>query len=89
MLARCYTCGSPEQVQWHHLDWDHGNNSTGNLVPLCQRCHSAVHGRCGHMTRSELEVVRLQVIAREPQRFQRTPEAPVSTLVGQLDLFED
>jgi len=86
MLRRCSTCGSTVDVQRHHIDWSHGNNAANNLIGLFQRCHSAVHGKTGHMTRQELEAVRAAVLARDPARFAAS-ETEVQPLRGQLNLF--
>jgi 5-methylcytosine-specific restriction endonuclease McrA len=28
----------------HHIDYDKNNAALGNLIALCQRCHSRMHG---------------------------------------------
>lgn len=44
---RCYYCdfsfGSSTYFEVHHLDHDHQNVDPGNLVPICEMCHSAFH----------------------------------------------
>lgn len=48
----CQRCGISEKkslrkLHWslcvHHVDCDKNNNSEGNLIPLCVRCHRQVH----------------------------------------------
>ena len=41
----CRTKG--KDVQIHHIDGSHSNNSTGNLAVVCPDCHSKVTGRRG------------------------------------------
>lgn len=40
---RCQTCGSPNRLHVHHIDTDKLNNDQGNLITLCNSCHSQVH----------------------------------------------
>lgn len=44
---RCAGCdfafGTSDQFELHHLDGDHANNDTSNLVPICEMCHAAFH----------------------------------------------
>jgi 5-methylcytosine-specific restriction endonuclease McrA len=45
---RCTRCGSTDRVETHHAvarPGQPGDNSEGNLVVLCQRCHLAQHSR--------------------------------------------
>lgn len=43
----CYNCGSTDGLEWHHIVplSKGGKNIVSNLVPLCSKCHSLVHGR--------------------------------------------
>ncbi len=43
---RCACCGSRHRIQVHHVIWvsQGGKTEFENLVPLCRRCHSLVHG---------------------------------------------
>ena len=43
--TECVNCGSGENVQYHHIVpiCVGGTNNTANIVPLCERCHQAVH----------------------------------------------
>lgn len=43
----CLACGGPRH-EIHHRDGDPFNNHPMNLIPLCHRCHKAVH----HMDRT-------------------------------------
>lgn len=44
---QCRSCGSRENVTVHHLVWRSygGQTVEGNLVSLCEGCHSLVHAR--------------------------------------------
>lgn len=68
--ACCGLCGSRMELHRHHLDWDHSNNSSSNVVLLCQRCHTVLHNKVGYVTLEELTAVRKQVMARDPSRFE-------------------
>jgi len=41
---RCVICGCTSRICVHHIDGDVHNYKLRNLVPLCHRCHWAVHG---------------------------------------------
>lgn len=41
----CVLCASTHRVMVHHIDTDTSNNSLSNLVPLCSKCHRALHAR--------------------------------------------
>lgn len=43
-LHRCERCGA-RAIDRHHVDGDTGNNSLGNVVCLCRRCHMIEDGR--------------------------------------------
>lgn len=68
----CGLCGSHKELHRHHIDWDHTNNSSPNVVILCQRCHAVLHNEVGYITREELALVREQVMARDPSLFKTT-----------------
>ena len=46
---RCECCGlskwmdKPIPLELHHIDFDHHNNSLGNLQILCANCHMQAH----------------------------------------------
>lgn len=42
----CINCGSNDGVEYHHIVpiANGGTNKIQNIVPLCCRCHQAVHG---------------------------------------------
>jgi len=45
-MKHCYLCGSPYQIEWHHiLSNSNRNKSTlyKLIVPLCRNCHREVH----------------------------------------------
>lgn len=39
----CEKCGGNERISIHHKDRDRSNNSPGNLMTLCNRCHRTLH----------------------------------------------
>ena len=59
----CFLCGSKENIEEHHVDWQHRNNRSGNQIPLCKRCHVELH-TVGFLSREELEALRLVVMDR-------------------------
>ena len=46
---RCEDCGKAGRLQTHHKvpKWKGGDDSPGNLIVLCGRCHLAAHRRLG------------------------------------------
>jgi hypothetical protein len=66
--GRCYLCDSQENLERHHVDWHHDNDSRDNLVTLCHRCHMELH-RAGYLSLQELDGIRDKI------RAERTPEA--------------
>jgi predicted DNA-binding protein YlxM (UPF0122 family) len=47
---KCKLCGNGSILRLviHHMDSNHNNNNKLNLITLCNRCHSSLHGskRC-------------------------------------------
>lgn len=41
--GKCTFCGSTENLHVHHIDKNHGNNTTENLMVLCASCHKKLH----------------------------------------------
>lgn len=39
----CEECGSIENIDMHHIDYDNKNNSDNNLILLCRICHRNKH----------------------------------------------
>lgn len=39
----CRICNKDYELHVHHIDYNRMNNSTSNLVTLCEPCHRAVH----------------------------------------------
>ncbi len=50
----CKFCGTAKNVQVHHIDGNHDNNTANNRVRLCQRCHSLVHKYLGVASPDEI-----------------------------------
>ena len=44
--AECVNCGSNENIEYHHIVplCVGGTNKLTNIVPVCIRCHKAIHG---------------------------------------------
>lgn len=67
----CCNCGSDIRVEYHHIVplFRGGTNKLSNIVPLCNRCHKAVHyGRHLSEYRSSEHMGR-------PRKATLTPEA--------------
>jgi hypothetical protein len=41
--AFCQYSGTHRALEVHHIDGDHSNNETGNLLVLCTNCHREAH----------------------------------------------
>ena len=41
----CLRCGGGQDLQLHHVDYDHFNNSYENKRVLCASCHIGLHRR--------------------------------------------
>ena len=41
--SKCLNCGSDEDVTIHHENGNLEDNSLGNLVALCRKCHNELH----------------------------------------------
>lgn len=64
----CGLCGCENELHRHHIDWDHSNNSTDNVIIICANCHAELH-KIGFMSKVELLEVRKKVETRDPARF--------------------
>lgn len=42
-IKECCHCKSTSDLEVHHIDFNHSNNSPENLVALCRECHVEVH----------------------------------------------
>lgn len=44
--CECVNCGSTEMIEYHHIVpiCQGGTNKMSNIVPVCNRCHKAIHG---------------------------------------------
>ena len=40
---KCFLCDSEENIEEHHIDWNHKNNSPSNRLLLCKRCQVEIH----------------------------------------------
>ena len=41
----CEICGSSENLEVHHIDFNHGNNDVSNLITACESCHRRIHSQ--------------------------------------------
>ena len=50
-MKKCIRCGATEDLVIHHRDGFHGVFFPSDVVILCRRCHSEIHGkaRCGKL----------------------------------------
>jgi hypothetical protein len=44
-IGPCAKCGEKKSER-HHIDDNPHNNSPQNIMPLCRRCHTIIHGKC-------------------------------------------
>lgn len=53
--TKCINCGSEEDIAYHHIVplSVGGTNNLSNIVPVCERCHKAIHG---HRTRETYKI---------------------------------
>jgi HNH endonuclease. len=62
----CYLCGREDELEVHHLNWHHEDDTPSNLVVVCQPCHKELH-KVGYLSLDELNGIRDKV------RAERTP----------------
>ena len=42
--CKCYCCNRIYlKLEVHHINGDNKDNSEGNLIPICNRCHRCIH----------------------------------------------
>ena len=39
----CWICGSEEKLNVHHIDFNHNDNNSTNIIVVCKRCHGKLH----------------------------------------------
>tara|TARA_Y100000310_G_scaffold343880_1_gene453665 strand:- start:12051 stop:12587 length:537 start_codon:yes stop_codon:yes gene_type:complete len=71
ITRKCEICGFDKIVEMHHIDHNHSNNSSDNLVGLCPNHHKMIH-RLDYQEEiyQTLEEKRFKV----PKRYQKTSE---------------
>ena len=43
-IGKCQLCNSKENLQVHHLNYEHvGNESKKDVICICKRCHKNIH----------------------------------------------
>lgn len=47
-IQECCHCKSTNDLEVHHVDFNHENNKPQNLVGLCHSCHVAIHRKRTH-----------------------------------------
>ena len=63
--VRCQDCGSHNNLEVHHRDRNHFNNSDDNLILLCKPCHAQEH-----LNNGQPEIARLIL---SPRKYRRRP----------------
>ena len=74
LAGRCFACGSqPKRLHIHHIiQVQHGGRNTEkNLVPICGKCHRAIHP----WMHKEQPVVRALVTMEGPRLVRKRPLA--------------
>ena len=51
---RCVVCDEYNIIEVHHLDENHENNSSDNLIPLCPTHHKYWHSRYRHLIEKQV-----------------------------------
>jgi ribosomal protein S14 len=95
LRSPCRVCGSPRGLQTHHINWDHADNTSTNLMSLCEYCHQQTT-RLGKDLFDELLAkadnipgIRKQLRARSDERYQSLPQyRKTSTGGGRHDGFQ-
>lgn len=59
-IKKCFICDSEEQVEEHHIDWNHENDAEENRIFLCKKHHVNCH-RIGHISLDEFKDMREEV----------------------------
>lgn len=67
----CIVCRASNNIQVHHIDGNHKNNSVENRIDLCARCHTELHRNGGYadLTRGILIGLRAKVDKRREELF--------------------
>jgi len=68
--GKCFVCSSREDLETHHIDFNHNNNDPDNLMTLCERCHTEIT-KYGYTPREELAEIRekvLKILAGDSER---------------------
>jgi hypothetical protein len=65
--VECFVCGSGSDLHVHHVNFSHQDDSAGNRVALCARCHKHIHRDFGFTDRDEL--ARLRALVRFRREF--------------------
>lgn len=69
----CVFCTSTDEIEVHHIDGDHSNDSLENLIPVCAACHSTIHsgeGQFEEFTEQVKTNVELSLTEREERMLQ-------------------
>ena len=46
----CDICGTEQNIELHHMDFNRDNNVKENIKPLCKSCHTKVHNKIKNIT---------------------------------------
>ena len=69
--TECEICGSTQNLDIHHKDWDWNNNAEDNLMCLCRSCHMKQHRKNGVCSICGKPVKGYGLCDKHYQRFKR------------------
>lgn len=61
--VECSVCSCGDNLETHHIDFNHKNNDLDNLITLCKRCHTIIT-QCGYTSREEIVEARRKIEER-------------------------
>lgn len=61
---KCEICGSTDNIDVHHVDGNHKNNTISNLMWVCRKCHNT---KCHIIVRDRNGRVKTQIINKNPK----------------------
>ena len=61
IVKECFLCGATEEVEEHHLDWNHKNKTRNNRIHLCRKCHVWIHSIAGYLNLDELKKIKKEL----------------------------
>lgn len=69
----CQICGRKFELRVHHVNYNRvGDERTGDLITICERCHNDIHWNLVHNGEvSKEEMLRAMPITEEQYKFAR------------------